>query len=77
MRQSRVRAERRRPYMTSMKTHLRRIRDAAKAGKNDEVVKLLPAAYKAIDTAAKKRLINRKNADRKKSAIALLIKRGS
>jgi ribosomal protein S20 len=60
-----------------MKTHLRRIRDAAKAGKNDEVVKLLPAAYKAIDTAAKKRLINRKNADRKKSAIALLIKRGS
>lgn len=55
-----------------MKTMLRKIGDAAKAGKADEVKTLLPLVQKAIDMAAKKGIIHQKNADRKKSGIAKL-----
>lgn len=71
-RQSLERQEHRQPYKTAMKTAIRKVVDAAKAGKKDEAKKLLPAVYKAIDTAAKKHLIHRKNADRKKALMAKL-----
>lgn len=73
-RQSLVRQERRRPFKTQMKTMMKKVAEAAKAGKKDEVVKLLPQAYKAIDMAAKKHLIHPSNAARKKSSIAKMAK---
>lgn len=72
-RQSLVRRDRRIPYKTMMKTQMRKMRDAVKAGKTDEALKLLPAVYKAIDTAAKKKIIHKNNADRKKASMAGLV----
>ncbi|TSC58566.1 MAG: hypothetical protein Greene041662_730 [Candidatus Peregrinibacteria bacterium Greene0416_62] len=51
---------------------IRKVTLAAKEGKNAEVLKLLPQAYKAIDMAAKKNIIHWKNAARKKSGMAKL-----
>jgi small subunit ribosomal protein S20 len=71
-RQSKVRNARLLPYKTRLKTIMRQVKDAAKAGKKEDVIKLLPEAYKIIDTAAKKNLIHKKNAGRKKSSLAKL-----
>lgn len=43
------------------------------AGKKAEAAKALPAAYKAIDKAAKRGIIKANNASRKKSRLALAI----
>jgi small subunit ribosomal protein S20 len=69
-RQNAVRNARLLPYKTMMKTVIRKFQEAAKAGKKDDMSKMLPQAYKAIDTAAKKGLIHAKNASRKKSLLA-------
>lgn len=69
-RQSQQRRKRLQPYKTHMKTMIRKIEDAIKAGNKDEALKLLPMVYKSIDTAAKKNLIHKKNAARKKSLMA-------
>ena len=69
-RQSRDRRARLQPFKTNMKTMMRKLTDAAKAGKKDEAVKLLPAVYKSIDTAAKKQIIHKNTAARKKSLMA-------
>ena len=53
-----------------MKTHIKKVLDLAKEGKKSEAAKILPAAYKAIDTAAKKNIIHWKNAGKKKSQLA-------
>lgn len=71
-RQNAVRHARLVPYKTHMKTMLRKIGDAAKTGNKDEIAKLMPAVQKSIDMAAKKGLIHRRNADRKKSLVAKL-----
>ena len=72
-RQNLVRRKRIRPYKTIMKTMIRRISDAAKEGKKEEVKALLPKVYKAIDMAAKRNIIHWKNAARKKAAAAKLV----
>lgn len=72
-RQSSDRQTRLQPFKTHMKTMMRKISDATKAGKNDEAAKLLPTVYKSIDMAAKKNLIHRKSADRKKSLVARML----
>jgi small subunit ribosomal protein S20 len=69
-RQSKVRNALRQPHKTSMKTMLRKFQEANEAKKKDEMAKLLPQAYKAIDMAAKKGIIHPKNASRKKSLLA-------
>ena len=71
--QNAVRQDRLRPYRTRMKTVMRKFADAVKAGKKDEAAKLLPEAYKVIDTAAKKNLIHPKNASNKKSLLARMV----
>jgi small subunit ribosomal protein S20 len=71
-RQSLVRQDRRTPYKTLMKTMIRKCMEAAKAGKKEEVIALLPKTYKVIDTAAKKGIIHPSNAARKKSSMARL-----
>lgn len=69
-RQNAVRQDRLNPYKTKLKTAMRKAQEAMKAGKKEELVAMLPQAYKAIDTAAKKGLIHKKNASRKKSLLA-------
>lgn len=71
-RKSEERRERLLPYKTRMKTMIRKVGDAAKAGKKDEVRALLSQAYKAIDMAAKKKIIHPKNAAHKKAHVAKL-----
>lgn len=71
--QSITRHARLQPYKTHMKTMVRKITDAVKEGKKEEAVKLLPQVYKSIDTAAKKNLIHRNTASRKKATMARLV----
>ncbi len=73
MKQSRVHRARRAPVKTYMKTMLRSLTDLLKEKKVAEAQKLLPAVYKAIDTAAKKHIIHKSNASRKKSLVARLV----
>lgn len=73
MRQGRKRHARLLPYKTVMKTMMRTLTDAVKAGKKDEAKALLAKVYKSIDMAAKKNIIHSKNADHKKSRMAKLV----
>jgi small subunit ribosomal protein S20 len=72
-RQSVDRKERLQPFKTNMKTMIRKISDAVKAGKKEDAVKLLPAVYKSIDMAAKKEIIHKNTAARKKSFVARMV----
>ncbi|KKQ34784.1 MAG: 30S ribosomal protein S20 [Candidatus Nomurabacteria bacterium GW2011_GWB1_37_5] len=57
-----------------MKEAIKRIDKLVKDGKKDEAKKLLSVTYKAIDKAAKKGIVKKNNASRKKSRLAKLIK---
>lgn len=70
MRQALKRKARNYPLKHEIKTLVKKELTFIKEGKVEEAVKLLPIAYKAIDTATKKHLIHRKTADRKKSLMA-------
>ena len=72
-RQSEVRQERLKPYKTHMKTMVRKVMDAVKEGKKDDAQKALPVAFKAVDTAAKKNIIHRNTASRKKSLLSRVV----
>lgn len=72
-RQNAVRKARLTPYKTHMKTMMRKLSDAVKDGKKDEATALLPKVYKSIDTAAKKRIIHKNTASRKKSLVARMV----
>lgn len=72
-RQSALRQKRRQPYKTGMKTQMRKVQDLMKEGKAADAAKVLPAAFKAIDMAAKKNIIHWKNAARKKSLLSRLV----
>lgn len=69
-RQGKVRHARLQPYKTQMKTMIRKLHDAVSEGKKDQVLALLPAVQKSIDFAAKKGIIHRNTADRKKASAA-------
>lgn len=71
-RQALVRRDRLQPYKTHMKTMLRKMNEAAKAGNKEEVAKLLPEVYKTVDMATKKNIIHPNTAARKKAAAAKL-----
>ena len=69
MRQANARTEKRKPYKTRLKTELKKVltlvkTDAAAAKK------ALSEVYSVIDVAAKKNLIHKNNANRKKSRLA-------
>lgn len=72
--QNHVRRARRQPFKTHMKTMMRKMHDLVKDGKKDEAAKLLATVYKAIDTAAKKNILHKNTAARKKSQMAKLVK---
>ena len=71
--QSLVKRDRNYLTRTALRKALRAFSDAVKGGKKAEAQKLLTPAYKIIDTAAKKHIIHKKNADRKKSRVSKLI----
>ncbi|MBI3618493.1 30S ribosomal protein S20 [Candidatus Peregrinibacteria bacterium] len=72
--QAEARRIRRQPFKTQLKTTMRAFIDLIKDGKKDEAAKILPRVYKVIDTAAKKHILHPKNAARKKSRMARLLK---
>ncbi len=72
-RQADIRRDRRLPYKTHMKNVMRDFKDFVKEGKIADAEKLLPKAFKAIDTAAKKNIIHKKNAANKKSLLSRMI----
>lgn len=70
-RQSLVRHARLLPYKTRMKTMIKKAQEAAKNG--GDVKKAISEAFTAIDVAAKKKLIHRNTADRRKSLLSRLL----
>ncbi len=73
VKQAEVRRQRNYPLRSLLKTNVKKVLLAAAKGSKEEAEKLLPIAYKTIDTAAKKNIIHRKNADNKKSRLARVI----
>lgn len=73
-RQNEVRRVRRLPFKTRLKSMSRKFLDLVKEGKKDDALALLPQVFKTIDTAAKKNIIHRNNAARKKSMMSKMVK---
>lgn len=67
-RQSIVRHARLTPFKTRMKTMVKNVHDAVKTGADTKAA--LSAAFKAIDTAAKKGVIHKNTANRRKAMLA-------
>ena len=57
----------------AMRDILKKLKQLKEEGKIEEAKKLLPLAYKAIDKAAKRGVIKKNTASRKKSSAAKLI----
>jgi small subunit ribosomal protein S20 len=57
-----------------LKSSLKNIEKLVKEGKKDEAVKALALAYKAIDKAAKRGIIKKNTASRKKSRLSAKLK---
>lgn len=57
-----------------IKESIKKIEKLVKEKKNDEAKKLLPNAYSVIDKAAKRGVIKKNTASRKKSRISRIIK---
>jgi len=70
LKQSRVKQTRNYNTRIKYKRAMRDVVDAVKAGKIDEAKKALPRAQKEIDMAAKKNVLNKKTAARRKSLLA-------
>ncbi len=58
-----------------LKTLERRLNDAIKTGKKDEASKALSLVSAAFDKAAKKGVVHWRKADRKKSRLAVAVKK--
>jgi small subunit ribosomal protein S20 len=56
-----------------MKSLVKQIRELVRAKKKEEALKLLPQVYKAIDKAAKRGVIKKNTAARKKSRLTKAI----
>ncbi|MEE2935962.1 MAG: 30S ribosomal protein S20 [Planctomycetota bacterium] len=59
---------------STMRTQIRKVREAVKAGDNDKAQSEYRAAQKSIDKAASKKLIHRNAAARTKSRLTKLVK---
>lgn len=72
--QNAVRHARLLPYRTQLKTVIKKVLDLVKAGKKDEAAKMLPLAFKTIDIAAKKNILHRNTADRRKARLSKAVR---
>jgi small subunit ribosomal protein S20 len=59
----------------TMNDAVKKLRKAVSGGNKDEAQKMLPAAYQAIDKAAKRGVIKANTAARKKSRLVAAIKK--
>lgn len=75
--QNTVRQNRLQPYKTRMKTMIRKVKDASASSEKADMKQLASDAYKAIDMAAKKSIIHKNTAARKKSSIARMVAGGA
>jgi small subunit ribosomal protein S20 len=75
MRQAKARQERRKPYKSELKSALKKFVLLAKTD-TENARKLLPQTQSIVDTAAKKNIIHKNNAARKKSRLARLVGKG-
>ena len=69
LRQSKVRAERNKLVKRSMENAVEFVRRAAAEGKKEEAARLFSAAQQLIDKAAKRGVIKKNNASRKKARL--------
>lgn len=69
MKQDRIKQVRNRHYSSHMKSMIKLILGYIKKGETEKANKILPKVISAIDTAAKKNLIHKNNAARKKSQV--------
>lgn len=74
MRQNLKRRARNFPLRSEMKSAIKRMEKLLKEGALDDAIKFLGEAYSVIDTACKKKIIEKNNAARKKSRLARLLK---
>ena len=58
----------------TMKEAIKNLEKAVKAGNKDEAVKMLPKAFAAVDKAAKRGVIKKNTASRKKARLARITK---
>ncbi len=58
----------------TMKDTIKKLEKAVKAGKKEDAVKMLPEAFAAVDKAAKRGVIKKNTAGRKKSRLARITK---
>lgn len=74
-------SQRKKHHNNAVKSRLRRAekeyRAAVAAGKQDEAAKLLPSVHSAYDKAVKVGTVKRGTANRKKSRLALSLKRAA
>jgi len=61
--------------LRKMRALIKQVRFLIKEKKKEEALKLLPEVYKAIDKAAKRGVIKKNTASRKKSRLSLAINR--
>lgn len=70
VRQANIRQVRNYNVRSSVRKSIRAVNDAVKAGNQAEAEKLLATAYKTIDTAVKKNILQKNTAARRKSLLA-------
>ncbi len=73
MKQDQARTARNRHYNSHMKSMIKLILGYAQKNEADKANKILPKVVSSIDTAAKKKLIHKNNAARKKALVAKAI----
>ncbi len=62
-----------RSVRTSLKTYIKRVRQAVEAGDKEQIQTALTNAYKSLDKAAQRGIIHKNQASRRKSRIASLV----
>ncbi|MBP6884926.1 MAG: 30S ribosomal protein S20 [Candidatus Pacebacteria bacterium] len=58
----------------NLKEAVKNLEKAVKAGKKDEALKMLPKAFQAVDKAAKRGVIKKNTASRRKARLSRLVK---
>ena len=76
MKQNQAARDRNRHYRSHMKSMIKLVIGYIEKGEMDKANKILPDVIKAIDTAAKKKIVHKNNAARKKSRVQKAINAG-
>ncbi len=76
LRQNKRRRERNLDYKKKLKDLTKKVQSLVKSNKKEEARSLLSQLYKAIDKAAKKGVIKKNTASRKKSRLTKMVNRG-